>query len=57
VQGDSRLVVNQVTGQWKVRESGLKPLHEQALALYRRFHPDSTLTWHERAESVRVLGH
>jgi ribonuclease HI len=57
VQGDSLLVVNQVTGQWKVREPGLKPLHEQAAALYRRFHPDSTITWHERAESVRVLGH
>ncbi len=57
VQGDSRLVVNQVTGQWKVREPGLKPLHEQALALFRRFHPDSTIAWHERAASVRVLGH
>jgi hypothetical protein len=46
-----------VTGQWKVREPGLKPLREQALVLYRRFHPDSTLTWQARAESVRVLGH
>jgi probable phosphoglycerate mutase len=57
VQGDSRLVVNQMTGQWKVRDADLKPLHEQALALYRRFHPASTIAWHERAASVRVLGH
>jgi len=57
VQGDSRLVVNQMTGQWKVRDADLKPLHEQAMALYRRFHPDSTIAWQERAASARVLGH
>jgi len=57
VQGDSRLVVKQMTGQWKVRDADLQPLHAQALALFRRFHPDSTIAWHERAASVRVLGH
>jgi dinuclear metal center YbgI/SA1388 family protein len=35
---DSELVVRQVNGEYKVKDSGLKPLHEQACLLLSRFH-------------------
>jgi ribonuclease HI len=35
---DSELVVRQVNGQYKVKDAGLKPLHEQACLLLSRFH-------------------
>jgi ribonuclease HI len=53
---DSKLVVEQVNGRWKVKNAGLKPLQERARALIRQF-GDARLEWHPRAESVRVLGH
>jgi ribonuclease HI len=34
---DSELVVRQITGEYKVREAHLKPLHRQALDLLQRF--------------------
>jgi ribonuclease HI len=53
---DSKLVVEQVNGRWKVKNAGLKPLQERARALIRQF-GTPRLEWHPRAESVRVLGH
>ena len=35
---DSELVVRQVNGQYKVKDAGLKPLHQQACVLLSRFH-------------------
>ena len=35
---DSELVVRQVSGQYKVKDVGLKPLHRQACLLLSRFH-------------------
>ena len=35
---DSELVVRQVNGQYKVKDAGLKPLHQQACLLLSRFH-------------------
>jgi dinuclear metal center YbgI/SA1388 family protein len=35
---DSELVVRQVNGQYKVKDAGLKPLHQQACALLSKFH-------------------
>lgn len=35
---DSELVVRQVNGEYKVKNDGLKPLHEQACLLLSRFH-------------------
>lgn len=56
VRGDSQLVINQVNGQWKVKNAELQPLHRQAVALLRGF--DSVeVVWHRRIESVRILGH
>ncbi len=37
VRMDSELVVRQLTGTYKVRHPGLKPLYNQALALLQRF--------------------
>jgi ribonuclease HI len=33
VRGDSKLVIEQLAGRWKVRQPHLKPLHAQARAL------------------------
>ena len=35
---DSELVVRQVNGQYKVKDAGLRPLHQQACLLLSRFH-------------------
>jgi ribonuclease HI len=56
VRGDSQLVINQLLGTWKVRNVDLQPLHRQAGDLLRRF-GRRQLLWHDRANSVRVLGH
>lgn len=56
VWGDSQLVINQLTGSWKVRNTGLLPLVREAQSELDRF--DKTrLTWHPRAFSVARLGH
>lgn len=53
VRMDSRLVVEQMTGQWKVRHAGLKPLAAQARQLVAAF---STVdfSWIPRADNVRA---
>jgi ribonuclease HI len=57
VWGDSLLVVEQMNGRWKVRHENMKPLHEQALSLFRQFGEGSSINWHPRGNSVRALGH
>lgn len=37
VKGDSKLIVNQVLGKWKVKNEGLIPYHRLALSLRRQF--------------------
>lgn len=56
VRGDSQLVIQQVTGRWKVKHPELQPLHQQAKELLRGF-GRSDVAWHRRDASVRVLGH
>jgi ribonuclease HI len=56
VWGDSQLVIKQVRGEWKVKDAKIMPLHEQARALVRRF-KQVGLNWHDRSNSVRLLGH
>jgi ribonuclease HI len=53
---DSKLVVEQLHGRWKVRHDGLKPLHAEARELLRQF-SEKTLAWQPRAKTVKVLGH
>ena len=56
VWGDSLLVINQVAGRWKVSNAGLKPLQQRAKTLLQAFGAFD-LRWHERSNSVRILGH
>lgn len=56
VDGDSQLVINQVTGTWKVRQEELKPLRAEAAQLGARF-GSIFYRWHRRSNSVRMLGH
>lgn len=44
VHGDSRLVINQVTGEWKTKKAHLKPLREQAHDLACRI-PNIRFKW------------
>jgi ribonuclease HI len=37
VRGDSKLVIEQIAGRWKVKQPHLKPLHAQACALLARY--------------------
>jgi ribonuclease HI len=56
VNGDSLLVINQLLGSWKVREAELQPLHRRASDLLKPF-GRRKLQWHDRSNSVRILGH
>lgn len=56
ILGDSQLVINQLGGSWKVRKSSLQALHRQATELLRAFGAHE-LRWHDRSNSVRLLGH
>lgn len=56
VRTDSKLVVEQVLGHWKVRHPNLQPLNTRAKALLARF-GSTDIAWHPRLESVRILGH
>jgi ribonuclease HI len=56
IRGDSQLVINQLLGRWKVNHPELRPLHEQARSLLNAF-GRTELRWHDRANSVRALGH
>lgn len=56
VNGDSLLVINQLTGKWKVKNAGIRPLVDTALDLIKQF-GSVKLTWHDRSNSVKRLGH
>ena len=56
VEGDSQLVLNQLSGTWKVKNLGLQILHAEAREILAAF-GSVELKWHPRARSVRILGH
>ena len=56
IRGDSQLVIFQVTGQWKVRNARMRPLHCDAVTLLEQF-GRRDIRWHPREHSVRTLGH
>ncbi len=56
IKTDSKLVVEQVNGRWKVKHPDLQPLCLRARKLLAEF-GHMQLTWHPRAQSVKVLGH
>jgi ribonuclease HI len=47
VWGDSRLVINQMNGRWRVKKSWLKDMHLEAVSLARNFREVEYL-WHSR---------
>ena len=49
IRGDSRLVVNQVTGRWKINEPRLRELADRAMELLRS--TKSSLSWVPREEN------
>lgn len=56
LRGDSRLVLEQVRGTWKVRAPHLHGLRDRAAELISKF-GSAQLLWQARANSVRILGH
>lgn len=56
IRGDSKLVIEQIAGRWKVRNPELKPLCQRARELFSIF-GSAELIWHPRARSVDALGH
>lgn len=56
VFGDSKLVLEQLAGRWKVRAANLAPIWREARAAAARFGA-VRYTWHSRDHSVDLLGH
>ncbi len=56
VVGDSKLVIEQLSGRWKVKHPDMKIWHAEAKAELARFGAHR-LTWHARSNSVKELGH
>lgn len=56
IHGDSKLVVSQINGVWKVKNERMIPLVKEAKDLFGQF-KKCTITWHPRAKSVAKLGH
>lgn len=56
IYGDSSLVIKQLRGEWKVKDPKMEPLYKQASEKLRRFRK-TQLNWHDRSNSVRLLGH
>ena len=56
IRGDSQLLIKQLKGEYKIKNAQLRELADSAHKLLRRF-GKYELTWHEREESVALLGH
>ncbi|MGC4105966.1 MAG: ribonuclease HI family protein [Thermomicrobiales bacterium] len=56
INGDSQLVINQVTGKWKIKAEQLRPYAERIRSLMVGY-KSATIAWHARANSVKRLGH
>ena len=56
VWGDSSLVIKQLRGEWQVKDAKMRPLYEEGVKTLQRF-KKTKLNWHDRSNSVRLLGH
>ena len=56
IWGDSSLVIKQLKGEWQVKDPKMEPLYRSASEKIRRF-KKVDLNWHDRSNSVRLLGH
>lgn len=53
---DSRLIVNQLNGDWAIKDSSLRVLNGETMALLKQF-KNWRIDWQPREETVKVLGH
>ena len=56
VRGDSQLVIRGLSGTWRIKTPGLRPLYAEASKLLGRFR-SARLEWQPREESVKAFGH
>lgn len=56
IRGDSLLVINQLSGEWKSKDDRMRSLRDAVRKQIMRF-KSNRLVQHPREESVRVLGH
>ena len=56
IRGDSRLVLKQIAGDWKVKNAALRKLHSTAKSLMVKF-GEVRMVHQARSETVRALGH
>ena len=54
--GDSKLVLNQLSKDWKTKSPRMRALRDEGLPLIERF-GDVSFVHQDRKESVRILGH
>lgn len=53
---DSKLLLNQVYGRWRIKKPHLKPLSNQVLVVLSLFGKWS-INWHRREHNVKRFGH
>jgi ribonuclease HI len=56
IKGDSRLVIEQISGSWKAKDKRMRALRDEVLSLLGQF-GRVEVKHHDRSESVRILGH
>jgi ribonuclease HI len=56
IRGDSQLVINQLSGQWKAKDARMRALRDQSRRLLEPF-GSVRYRQHPRARSVALLGH
>lgn len=56
IRGDSKLVISQITGVWKVKNANMQPLWAEARGLLTEVGRWQAI-WHDRSNSVKKLGH
>lgn len=56
IYGDSKLVINQVNGDWKAKDSRMKAFRDRVIRLLIRFHNVESI--HQaRKKTIKALGH
>lgn len=56
IKGDSQLVIKQLNGEWKVKNANMQPLWAEARGLLTEVGKWQAV-WHDRSNSVKILGH
>lgn len=56
IRGDSRLVLKQLAGEWKIKNATLRELHSSATSLIGNY-GEVRFVHQSRSETVRALGH